>query len=416
MKILFVLPRSPWPPYVGQSRLAYFRAQELRGLGHEVHLFCYGLGVRNLTPEQLKQLSSAYNSINSVNLSRYELMLNFILRFPFLFFLGRSFLANAFTPASISKCFNRCLEAQQFDIVHFYSIRSSPLWPLLSLFNIPYVADLVDSMSLNFANRVQNCRSILKPLLRLEYLRLRAFESNLPNVSLCRSYVVVAQADLSCLSIAHASIDANYPRSSGPDLKLCPIGVKPFEPVSGDDEMCSVAPRIVFFGSLSYTPNIDALKWFIDYVYPIVSESILDIEFLILGSNPTDSVVAYASKFSSIRLIANPPSIRPYLLNSFASVAPMISGSGQQFKIIESLANKVPCVSTSLAASALSLVNGVHLCIADSPAEFASKILLLHQDLRFASRIASIGCEHVMNRYSWRSSAEKLVSIYNVSA
>jgi glycosyltransferase involved in cell wall biosynthesis len=225
-----------------------------------------------------------------------------------------------------------------------------------------------------------------------------------------------AESDLSFLSIAPTSLDSSQPGSAFPDLRLCPIGVKPFDPDPDIDDISSDTPRIVFFGSLSYTPNIEALKWFIDNVYPIVAGSIPDIQFLILGSNPSDSVASYASKYSSIRLIANPQSIAPYLLSSFASVAPMISGSGQQFKIIESLANKVPCVSTSLAADALLLCDNVHLCVADSPAEFASKILLLYQDQAFASHISSLGCEFVMSRYSWKSSAEKLVGIYNLTA
>jgi glycosyltransferase involved in cell wall biosynthesis len=416
MKLLFVLPRSPWPPYVGQSRLAYFRAQELRRLGHEVHLFCYGLGVHRITLEQRNLLSLAYNSVVCINLSRLDLLLGVILRCPGLFFSGRSFLAYGFTPPSLCVRFKEYLKSMRFDFVHFYSIRSCPLWPLISFFHIPCVVDLVDSMSLNFAKRVDNCRSVLKPLLRLEYFRLRSFESNLPNSSLCRSYLVVAESDLSCLSVARASLDSIQSASGRPDLQLCPIGVKPFDHVPKVDDISSDTPRIAFFGSLSYTPNIEALEWFIDNVYPIVAGSIPDIEFLILGSNPSDSVVAYASKYSSIRLIANPASIAPYLCASFASVAPMVSGSGQQFKIIESLANKIPCVSTSLAADALSLKNDEHLCVANSPTEFASKILLLYQNSRLASRIARLGCEYVMSRYSWKSSAEKLIGIYRQPA
>ena len=379
MKILCVLPRSPWPPYVGQSRLAYYRSQELRKLGHKVYLFCYGIGMQQLTPDQRNHLSLAYDSIECINLTRFDLLLNVLLKFPSLFFSGRSFLAYGFAPLSITRSFRRFVGSLRVDLIHFYSIRSCPLWPLLPQFNIPYVVDLVDSMTLNFAKRVDNCSFMWRPLLRLEYLRIRYFESNLPSSSLCKSYLVVAESDLSCLSIARASVDSDQQGSIIPDLKLCPIGVKPFESVPNLDYMPSDSPRIVFFGSLSYTPNIEALKWFIDNAYPIVAESIPDIEFLILGSKPSDSVVALASKFNSIRLISNPPSIAPYLLSSFASVAPMISGSGQQFKIIESLANKIPCVSTSLAADALLLKDDVHLCVANSPSEFASKIVLLYQ-------------------------------------
>ena len=140
--------------------------------------------MHKLTLEQRNQLSLAYDSIECIDLSRFDLLLNLISRFPALFFSGRSFLAHAFTPQSIISSFRRFVGSLSVDLIHFYSIRSCPLWPLPSLFNIPYVVDLVDSMSLNFAKRVDNCHFILRPLLRLEYLRIRHFESNLPNLSL----------------------------------------------------------------------------------------------------------------------------------------------------------------------------------------------------------------------------------------
>ena len=179
MKILFVLPRSPWPPYVGQARLSYYRAQELRKLGHQVHLFCYGLGLHSLTTEQLNMLSLAYDSIEYIDLSSFQFFLNLILKLPSSLFLRKSILAYGFTPSIVLHRFKLFLRFQCFDLVHFYSIRSCPLWSLLSLFEIPYVVDLVDSMSLNFAKRLQSSSKLLKPFLRIEQSFLRDFESNL---------------------------------------------------------------------------------------------------------------------------------------------------------------------------------------------------------------------------------------------
>ena len=41
--LIYVLPRSPWPPYAGQSRLAFFRAKELKKKGYKIILIYFSI-------------------------------------------------------------------------------------------------------------------------------------------------------------------------------------------------------------------------------------------------------------------------------------------------------------------------------------------------------------------------------------
>ena len=58
----------------------------------------------------------------------------------------------------------------------------------------------------------------------------------------------------------------------------------------------------------------------------------------------------------------------------------MLSGSGQQFKIIESLSLGIPVVTTTIAANALKLKHNSELLVADDPRKFAECILNLFSD------------------------------------
>jgi len=412
MKILFVLPRCPWPPYVGQARLAFYRARELSKLGHSVHLFCYGTGTNNLLPDQLAQLSEVFDSCSFHNLYSLHYFLLLVLAIPRFFLSEKPLIASSFTPLHITCLFKRLVSVGKFDLVHFYSIRSFPLWGVAERLGLHFVVDLVDSMALNFQNRLEKLSFLVRPLFSVELRRVKRFELSLPAYVNCKAYLVVGSKDLSCLSL-RSSADSRKPCQSDqlPCLKICPIGVESFAHDNIDYSVCT-SPRIIFFGSLSYTPNVEALEWMIHRVYRLLVNHIPNVKFLVVGSNPSHLVRSLCSEYPSIQLVENPPSIAHYLLSSFASVAPMVSGSGQQFKVIESLVNSVPCVTTSLAADPLGLLDGINVSVANTPSEFASKISQLFYDTDLAKRVSRSGRDYVLSQFSWSASAEILEAIY----
>ena len=414
MNILFVLPRCPWPPYVGQSRLAFYRARELRKRGHRVALFCYGSNINLITPQQLEELSLAFDSIISFNLTRFLFAISLFRAIPRFLFLGCPLIAVGLTPSRIKHHFSELLSRNDFDIIHFYSIRSFPLWAVADHFRAKFVVDLVDSMTLNFEKRISTASFFMRSLLMLELPRIRSFESGLPPFISCLSYLVVGEKDLCYLTVSQEFTDSFACKKNSsvfPSIQACSIGVEPFADIEISPSIRD-SPRIIFFGSLSYTPNVQALEWFVGDIYPLLVIEFPGIEFLVVGSKPSGRVISICQHFSSIILVPNPSSIAPYLFSSFASVAPMVSGSGQQFKVIESLANSIPCVATSLAVEPLGLTNDVNVCTADSPEEFAHMICKLYSNKQYAASIASRGQDYVNNHFSWQSSAAFLEKIY----
>ena len=412
MKILFVVPRRPWPPFVGQARLAFYRARELRKDGFQVHLFSYGLN-NNISQDECIQLSKSFDSITSINLSFLEFLACFLSSVPLFLFAYNPLLAIGFTPARVRKLFKLCLSKGNFSIVHFFSIRSFPLWSIADLGAVPFVVDLIDSMTLNFGKRLIKAPFFLGIFINQEFHRLKRFELNLPSFATCKAYLTVGLNDL--INLGLRCDDDFVPRTldySHPKLLICPIGVEPFDQLELV-QVSSVFPRIIFFGSLSYAPNAEALDWIISNVYNILLDRIPNLNFFVVGSNPSRFVRGLCDKHFSIHLIENPSSIAPYLLGSFASVAPMVSGSGQQFKVLDSLANGVPCVCTSLAAQPLGLADNENVCLADEPTAFANKLVRLYEDPSFSSSISRGGKDFVESRYSWSTSARLLAEIYS---
>ena len=96
------------------------------------------------------------------------------------------------------------------------------------------------------------------------------------------------------------------------------------------------------------------------------------------------------------------------LSNHHLVLAPMVSGSGQQFKIIESLAQGIPVITTSLGAEPFNLENNKHCIIEDDPNAFAQKIINLLNDNSLYSYISEQGIKLAQDSYMWPSLSKSL--------
>ena len=405
MKILFVLPRSPWPPYAGQARLAFHRAKGLRQLGHDVALFSYGyqIPVRDVLSE-LKS-ASTYSGTYVYSFKLFPLFLVFLASLRLWLFSNLPLVALLYTPSFVRRRLERLLSTETFDIIHFYSINSYPLWGIASRECIPFVVDLVDSMTLNLLGRSPSVPTPLKWLFRKELNAVKSFESNLPILDHCYAFLTVGIMDLS-----HLDLSSSYFKSTVPSLECHSIGVE-ISSLCTPREILSQPFSILFFGSLYYHPNVEAIAWFVQEVCPLLADDI-DFTFVVAGSRPTRFLIDLEQKHPYVKLVSNPRDMPGIISESSISVAPMRSGSGQQFKVLEALSCSTPVVTTSLAANPLNLCHDIHLLVADTPSDFAVAVKRLLLNRALYHRLASSGRDFVRTHYSWSAKSKLLAQMY----
>jgi len=72
-----------------------------------------------------------------------------------------------------------------------------------------------------------------------------------------------------------------------------------------------------------------------------------------------------------------------------------------------------PTVATSIAIEGIpDVIDGENILIADTPEEFAEKVILLIKDESLRKKIGENAREFVMKNYTWQKSAEKFENIY----
>jgi glycosyltransferase involved in cell wall biosynthesis len=102
-----------------------------------------------------------------------------------------------------------------------------------------------------------------------------------------------------------------------------------------------------------------------------------------------------------IRVTGTVPDIRPYLWESAVSIVPLRIGGGTRLKIYESMAAKIPVVSTTVGAEGLTIHPPDDIRIADNPQDFADRCLELLADASERCRMAAAAWEMVNASFSW---------------
>ena len=159
---------------------------------------------------------------------------------------------------------------------------------------------------------------------------------------------------------------------------------------------------LVFLGSMDWMPNIDGMQWFTDEIWPLIRAKRPTTTLAIVGRKPTPAMLALGQK-PGIKVTGTVPDVRPWLHGSKLSIVPLRIGGGTRLKIYESMAARVPVISTTVGAEGLDYRDGETIRIADSPTQFADRCLDLLNDASSMNRMAEAAWDLVANHYSWQA-------------
>lgn len=156
---------------------------------------------------------------------------------------------------------------------------------------------------------------------------------------------------------------------------------------------------LCFVGNLGYYSNVEAVRFLIKKIYPLLKKAKPDIKILIAGARPTTEIQYLGNE--NITVLGWLDDIREAYAHSRVLVAPLMHGIGQQNKILEAMAMHVPVVSTSRVNNAIGATPETEILVADTEGVFAEQILRLLQDIDLQNLMADNGRAFVEKRYSW---------------
>jgi len=170
--------------------------------------------------------------------------------------------------------------------------------------------------------------------------------------------------------------------------------------------------RVLFVGYLSYAPNFHGLEWFLNFVWPLIQRHVPDALLDIVGKNPP-AFVRQAHGKSGIVVHGYVNDLSSLYQSAALSVVPLHAGSGTRLKILESVANGVPVVSTELGALGIDARERHGLYRADTPGAFANHCVTLLLTTERDRLRESAGRHFVRSNYDWRLIQRQVMDLVN---
>jgi GT2 family glycosyltransferase len=136
---------------------------------------------------------------------------------------------------------------------------------------------------------------------------------------------------------------------------------------------------VIFLGGYGHPPNIDAVLYFIQEVWPHVRKRLKKLPFFVVGSN-VPPALKKLDGVDGVKVVGYVANLEEIFESVRVSVAPIRFGSGIKGKVAMSMAYGIPVVATSCAAEGMGLVHGKDAMIIDNPLLMAEEIVRLHED------------------------------------
>ena len=284
----------------------------------------------------------------------------------------------------------------RFDVVHIAGLPLATLAPQVR--TVPSVMVVLDAWHLNAQAEVASASALARPLKAFEHRNTVRFERT--KLRHFDRVVTVSEADAAALTLLDPRIKTSV-IPNGVDARLfAPGGRRPERQL------------IVFVGTMSWAPNIQAARYMARDILPRVQRVFPDARFAVVGRGTATTVANELGGYPGVAVIGEVPDVRAWLSRAHVGVCPMVSGTGIKNKLLEAMAAGVPCVATPLACQGIDNLTEGQVLVAGDAESFASSVVRIFEDERLAERLATEGRSHVLRFHTWEGMSERFEDLY----
>jgi glycosyltransferase involved in cell wall biosynthesis len=177
--------------------------------------------------------------------------------------------------------------------------------------------------------------------------------------------------------------------------------------------MADVAPEpdtVLFLGAINYFPNTEGLLFFLREAWPTLKTLRPAARLRIVGPKPPPIIATWPDP--SVEVVGYVDDVRPHIARASAIVVPLRIGGGTRLKVLEAMALGKAVVSTTLGAEGIDVTHERDILLADEGAALAEQIARVLSDEGLRQRMGEFARKLAVDRYSWRSAAERLARFY----
>lgn len=303
---------------------------------------------------------------------------------------------NGYAPA-LTRQFEQLLKREHWDVVqieHSYGLQ--PFEAVLRQRRQPFILVEHNVESELGAATYGKWPWWARPLARYDQWRARRWEQHV--MQLASLLVAVTESDARKLSAMTTC--APHVVSNGADIQG-------FASVQPDGH----SQRVLFVGNYEYAPNVDAVEWAMEAVWPRIWQLQPQARFVVCGHALPD---AWRQRWPDPRVewrgyVDHLPTVQS---QSAVFLAPLRFGGGSKLKVLEALAASLPVVSTTEGLSGLGVHAGEQALVADNAEAMAQAVAGLLNEPERAAQMGRKAREYVTAHFDWQACARQLEGAY----
>ena len=399
MKVLLLTPQLPYPPHQGTS-LRNFHI--IRGLAAacDVSLLSFLEPEQTAVPEKIKPLAELCETIETVPMP----LRSTGKRLQQLLTTRRPDMAHRLFSQAFNVKLLQLLQAQRFDIVQIEGIELARYLPVIQ-HGSSHSKIVFDNHNAETELQRRNLQTDLRQPRRWvaaaysaeQVRRLQRFER-----------LVCQQADWVTAVSEPDKIHLTDLTEGQTPITVIPnsLDVQQFQLKEAE----AIPSDILFSGKMDYRPNVDAVLWFVDAVWPKILQERPSATFTIVGQKPHARLDRLKSE-PGIRLTGWVERVEPYLAGAKVFVMPFRVGSGTRLKLIEAMAAGKAMVSTAVGAEGFPVEHNRELILADDAAEMGTAVLHLLNNPAESQRLGE-SAQQFAQQYDWRVVVPRYLEIY----
>jgi polysaccharide biosynthesis protein PslH len=374
-----MLSRFPYPMEKGDKLRAFY---QLRELSEDWDLYVICLTECDIKNEEKSIVAAHCKELYIFKLNRFSIFINVFNQF----FTKKPFQVGYFFQRKINNEVQKLLHQIQPNHIFCQLIRVSEY--VKNYHHCPKTIDYMDALSAGIKRRIPLEKFHKRWLFRSEWKRLKYYENII--FDYFELHTIISDQDKALIA---------HPKKQ--DIVVIPNGVGEhfFEHIQ-----CEKTHDLVFTGNLSYPPNVTAVQYIANQIIPEATKRGLTLRVLVSGANPSKELDNLPS---SIEITGWVDDIRESYARGRIFIAPMFIGTGLQNKLLEAMAQALPCITTPLANNALK-ANVTQVVLAETKEEFVNAIEILLNEEKHAKEIGINGCSYIKENYDWKSITAKL--------
>ena len=326
MRLFVLRARCPYPLEKGDKLRAF---HQLRILSKHHEVFLCALHEEDLQEDWISEVKQYCSELKTIRISRLNQFISLGLSV-----LGKDpFQVAYFYQKNAQQEINECIQDWNPDAIYCQLLRTAKYVQNVS--GIPKIIDFQDAFSKGIERRLETDPWYLKPVLSSELRRLNRYEQK-----------VFSTFD-HCTIISEQDRD-QLPVSQKEDVLIVRNGVNLSDFVPSTEEK---TVQVLFAGNMGYPPNVEGAVFLANEVMPSVRKQFPEAKLMLAGARPDQKVRDLASEHTDVTGWVE--DIRDCYAKAKVFVAPMMIGTGLQNKLLEAMAMRIPCVTSTLANNAL---------------------------------------------------------------